>query len=173
MARGGRATAMETGQELKLAFLKLGDAPVEAVSGEALVVGNEMRAPRLNIRNLSGRAVEYIEIGWILEDRLGHRFLAGAMPAELKLAPGAETRMRQETSLRFNSRTGPPLAISGIKGYVSQVEFAGGSTWIPSRASLEAAQLLGTIAPSAEEQRLTELYRKRGLGALVEELKKF
>jgi hypothetical protein len=173
MARGGRATAAEPSQQLKLAFLKLGDAPVEAVSGEAQVVGNEMRAPRLNIRNLSQREVEYIEIGWILEDRLGRQFLAGAMPAELKLAAGAETRMRQETSLRFNSRTGPPLAITGIKGYVSQVEFAGGATWIPSRASLEAAQLLGTVAPSAEEQRLTELYRKRGLNALVEELKKF
>jgi hypothetical protein len=173
MARGGRSTAADAGQELKLAFLKLGDAPVETVSGEARVVGNEMRAPRLNIRNLSGRAVEYIEIGWILEDRQGRRFLAGAMPAELKLAPGAETKMQQETSLRFNSRTGPPLAISAVKGYVSQVEFAGGGTWIPSRASLEAAGLLGTVAPSAEEQRLTELYRKRGLAALVEELKKF
>jgi len=88
-----------------LAFLKLGDAPVEAVSGEAHVVGNEMRAPRLNIRNLSKREVEYIEIGWILEDRSGRQFLAGALPADLNLAPGAGTDVRQETSLRFNSRT--------------------------------------------------------------------
>jgi hypothetical protein len=173
MARGGRATATETGQELKLAFLKLGGAPVEAVSGEAQVVGNEMRAPRLNLRNLSKREVEYIEIGWILEDRSGRQFLAGALPADLKLAPGAGTEVQQATSLRFNSRSGPPLAISGIKGYVSQVEFSGGGTWIPSRESLEAARLLGTLAPSAEEQRLTELYRKRGLNALVDELKKF
>lgn len=173
MARGGRATAVESGQELKLAFLKLGDAPVEAVSGEAHVVGNEMRSPRLNIRNLSKREVEYIEIGWILEDRSGRQFLAGALPADLNLAPGAGAEVRQETSLRFNSRTGPPLAIGGIKGYVSQVGFSGGGTWIPSRAALEAARLLGTVAPSAEEQRLTELYRKRGLNALVDELKKF
>ncbi|MCE5306745.1 MAG: hypothetical protein LLG20_03800, partial [Acidobacteriales bacterium] len=168
-----RATVAGAGQEVRLAFLKLGDSPVEAISGEALVAGNEMRAPRLDIRNLSKREVEYIEIGWILEDRAGRQFLAGAMPAELKLAPGAASEVRQETSLRFNSRTGPPLAIRGIKGYVSQVQFAGGDTWIPSRASLEAARLLGTVAPSAEELRLTELYRKRGLTALVEELKKF
>jgi hypothetical protein len=173
MARSGRATAAGAGQEVKLAFLKLGDSPVEAISGEALVAGNEMRAPRLDIRNLSKREVEYIEIGWILEDRAGRQFLAGAMPAELKLAPGAASQVQQETSLRFNSRTGPPLAIRGIKGYVSQVQFAGGGTWIPSRASLESARLLGTVAPSAEELRLTELYRKRGLTALVEELKKF
>jgi len=173
MARSGRATAAGAGQELKLAFLKLGDSPVEAISGEALVAGNEMRAPRLDIRNLSKREVDYIEIGWILEDRAGRQFLAGAMPAELKLAPGAASQVQQETSLRFNSRTGPPLAIRSIKGYVSQVQFASGDTWIPSRASLEAARLLGTVAPSAEELRLTELYRKRGLTALVEELKKF
>jgi hypothetical protein len=36
---------------------------VEAISGEALVAGNEMRAPRLDIRNLSKREVDYIEIG--------------------------------------------------------------------------------------------------------------
>lgn len=173
MVRGGRATAMEAGQELKLAFLQLGDAPVEPVSGEALVVGNEMRAPKLNIRNLSKREVDYIEIGWILEDLSGRQFLAGAMPAELKLAPGADARVQQETSLRFNNRSGPPLQIRGIKGYVSQVEFSGGGTWIPSRGALESARLLGTVAPSAEEQRLTELYRKRGLNVLVEELKKF
>ncbi len=173
MARSGRATAIAGAQEMKLAFLRLHGAPVEAVSGDVLVVGNEMRAPRLELRNLSRQEIEYIEIGWILEDRAGRRFPAAAMPAELKLAPGAGTRVAQEISLRFNSRTGPAPAISGIKGYVSQVVFSGGSTWVPSRTALEAAELLGAVAPSAEEQRLTEIYRRRGLNALIEELKRF
>ena len=44
--------------------------------------------------------------------------------------------------------------------------------WVPARASLENMQLLQVLAPSPEEQRLTDLYRKKGLRALVEELKK-
>jgi hypothetical protein len=33
--------------------------------------------------------------------------------------------------------------------------------------------LLRVLAPSTEEQRLTEIYRSKGLKALVEELNKF
>ena len=57
--------------------------------------------------------------------------------------------------------------------YEPQVEFADGKIWIPSRESLASAQLLGILAPSPEEQRLTDLYRKKGPKALVEELNKF
>ena len=59
-----------------------------------------------------------------------------------------------------------------MTGFVSQVEYADGQIWVPDRASLANAQLLRVLAPSLEEQRLTDLYRKKGLQALVEELKK-
>ena len=62
---------------------------------------------------------------------------------------------------------------NSIQAFVSQVEFSDGSVWIPSRAALADAQLRRMLPPSAEEQRLTTIYRKRGLGALVNELKKF
>ena len=65
------------------------------------------------------------------------------------------------------------VLIGGMKGFVRQVEFTDGRTWIPSRASLEGARLLGTLEPSPEEQRLTELYRRKGLHAVLDELKKF
>jgi hypothetical protein len=64
------------------------------------------------------------------------------------------------------------VAIQGTTGFVSQVEYTDGKIWVPDRTSLENAQLLTVIAPSLEEQRLTDLYRKKGLRALVEDLKK-
>jgi hypothetical protein len=60
-----------------------------------------------------------------------------------------------------------------MEGFVSQVEFADGKVWVPNRQSLENAALLRVLAPSAEEQRLADLYRKKGLQPLVDELKKF
>jgi hypothetical protein len=60
-----------------------------------------------------------------------------------------------------------------MTGFVSQVEFADGKVWVPNRQSLENTTLLNVMAPSAEEQRLTDIYRKRGLDALIAELNKF
>jgi len=63
--------------------------------------------------------------------------------------------------------------IGGMLGFVSQVEFETGEMWVPSRQALENAALLRLLAPSAEEQRLTDLYRRNGMNALVEDLKKY
>ena len=60
-----------------------------------------------------------------------------------------------------------------MTGFVSQVEFADGSVWIPTRTSLGDPRLQKAMGPSGEEIRLTSIYRNKGLSALVEELKKF
>ena len=60
-----------------------------------------------------------------------------------------------------------------MTGFVSQVEFTDGSIWIPDRSALSDPRLAHVVAPSPEEQRLTQLYRRKGLAALVAELKKF
>jgi len=65
------------------------------------------------------------------------------------------------------------LAIESMTGFVSSVEFADGSVWIPSRADLNTGQLQRVMAPSDEEQRLVQIYRKKGIKALVAELGKF
>ncbi len=64
------------------------------------------------------------------------------------------------------------MTIQGTTGFVSQVEYADGKIWVPDRTSLESAQLLTVLAPSLEEQRLTDLYRKKGVHALIEDLKR-
>ena len=60
-----------------------------------------------------------------------------------------------------------------MTGFVSQVEYSDGKVWIPNRAALQLSGLLRVVAPSPEEQRLSDLYRTKGLNVLLEELKKF
>ena len=56
-----------------------------------------------------------------------------------------------------------------MTAYVSQVEFADGS-WVPSRKDLDSSPLLRITAPSPEEERLADIYAKKGLAALITEL---
>lgn len=173
MVRNGRATNLEAERPVQFAFLKLPDSPVEPLQGMARVAGNEARAPSLEVKNRSQRSVRYLEIGWILRDRAGRDFLAGSVPADLNLAPGQRTEVLKDTTLKFPQRSGQALSIEGMTGFVSNVEFADGTVWIPSRSDLADPTLKTVMAPSPEEQRLVQLYRKKGLNALVEELKKF
>ena len=67
----------------------------------ARIAGNEARAPRLEVKNRSDRAIRYLEVGWILHDRSGREFLAGSVPAELNLAPGQKSQILENATLKF------------------------------------------------------------------------
>jgi len=125
------------------------------------------------VKNRSDRSVRYLEIGWILKDRAGREFLAGSVPSDLTLEPGQHTQVLKDTTLKFPQKPGQALSIEGMTGFVSTVEFADGSVWIPTRSDLADPRLKSVMGPSPEEQRLVQLYRRKGLNALVEELKKF
>jgi hypothetical protein len=165
----GRSTNADPERELQFAFLHMPDSPVDPTSGAARIAGNEARAPHINIQNRSERGVKYLEMGWIVKDQQGREFLAASMPSDVNLAPGKSSQVLQDTALRFSDKT----VIDSMTGFVSSVEYADGSYWIPSRASLNDPKLRGIVAPSPEEQRLSQIYRKKGLNGLVEELKKF
>ena len=60
-----------------------------------------------------------------------------------------------------------------MSGFVSQVEFADGQVWVPNRQNLERDVLRKALPPSAEEQRLSGIYRRKGPDALAYELKKY
>lgn len=157
------------------AFLKFPDSPVQPVDGWAQLAGNEARAPRINVRNNSGKPVRYVELGWVVRDRNGREYMAASLPAsdpELLIPPNGTARVLQDTALHF-SREGRPVNIQGMTGFVSQVQFADGKVWVPNRQNLQSSLLLQVLPPSAEEQRLTDLYRTKGINALVEELKKY
>jgi hypothetical protein len=173
LSRGGRpvTSAAEPERMARFAFLKMPDAPVEAIDGWAEVAGNEARTPTIQVQNRSSRPVRYVEIGWIVKDQEGHEFLAGSVPAaegDLLLPPGKMGRVLQDTALRFSRSAGEPVQIASMTGFVSNVEFANGRVWVPSRASLPAM-----APPSPEEQRLADMYRTKGLAAVMEELRKY
>src|ERR1019366_1415635 len=62
--------------EVKFAFLRFPDSPVEPVEGSLLIAGNEARTPVIDVRNRSGKAVKYVEFGWVLTDPAGHDYMA-------------------------------------------------------------------------------------------------
>lgn len=173
MVRNGRATAIDTGRTIEFAFVDFPESPVQPRAGAAIVSGNEARAQSLEVRNRSDRTVRSIEMGWILRDGKGQEFPAGSMPSDVFLPPGDRRDILKDATLRFPNHRGTPLSIAGMTGYVSSVEFADGKVWVPSRAALSDPRLERNLVPSPEEQRLIQIYRRKGLAGLTEELKKF
>jgi len=180
VSRGRAVASAAVGEHaVQFAFLRFPGEPVEPVAGWAEIAGNEARNPRIDVHNLSARQVRSVEIDWMVTDRQGKQYMAGSVPAsgpEFNLKAGSTSRVLQDTALRLSRLAndgGTPLSIAGMTGFVGQVEFADGKVWIPNREALANAQLLGILEPSPEEQRLMDLYRKKGPKALADELNKF
>lgn len=173
--RGGAAVtaAATAGQTTRFAFVRIPGSPVEPVQGSAVVSGNEARMPFVEVRNTASRSVKYVEVGWVVRDQAGHEYLAGSLPStSLNLSAGDTARVSQDSTLSFTMGN-QPVNIREMTGFVTQVEFADGKVWVPARQSLDDPLLRKVMGPSAEEQRLSDLYRRKGIDALVEELKKY
>lgn len=186
LARPARPSAQAVAESAKpderridLALVNLPGAPLEMVSGTAMVVeGRTASSPRITVKNRSRKPVRYFEVGWLVSDPKGTRYLAASVPASgLQLPPGASASTAQQRQFVFTPKaldaSAGHFAISGMSGYLSQVEFDDGSFWIPSRTSLEKSMLIETTPVSAEEQRLTSVYAAKGLNGLIQELSRF
>jgi hypothetical protein len=174
--RGPAVTAAALGPERteQFAFVEFPDSPVTAVGGTAQVAGNQMRSPRIDVQNRSGKPVKYVELGWLVRDENGEQYMAASLPAagpDLYLPARGTARVLQDKALDL-SRNGRPLKIQSMTGFISQVQFSDGKVWAPSRQDLDKPELRNTLPPSAEEQRLTDIYRTKGPAALMQELKK-
>ncbi len=173
--RGGRVVAGSAApnRTTQFAFLNIPQAPVELTDGWAEISGNEAKDAKVHLDNKSKRPVRYVEVGWIVKDTAGHEFMAGSMPsaeAEMYLPAGQRGEMYQNTTLRFSHGPGQPVAIGSMTGFVNQVEYADGTVWVPTREALGNSHLGKLLSPSPEEQRLTDLYHKKGLAALLQDL---
>lgn len=178
VSRGGRSTGSAASPDhvQQFAFLELPDSPVRALSGWADISGNEAKDARIQIMNSSARSVRYVEIGWVVTDHEGKEYMAGSVPAaeaDLFLPAGKKGEILQDTSLRFSRGPGSPLNIQSMKGFVSQVEFSDGKVWVPTREWLGQSKMNRLIPPSPEEQRLADLYRKKGPQALAADLNRY
>lgn len=185
-AAANAAADAPTAEKAHFAFLQLPDAPVLAVQGQADILGNEVRSPWIEVQNLDKKkAVRYVEIGWVVRDREGNEYLVGSVPGSgvsalntsgagpnAVIQAGQRGRLEPDATLKF-SQGGRPVAIDGMTGFVSQVEFADGKVWVPSRKDLSSSPMLRSMSPSTEEQRLLDIYAKQGLAALVADLAKY
>lgn len=161
---------------LPLAFVPFPDAPVELLKGDARVYRNEVHTPELDLQNLTHKTLESVELGWILHDNDGRDYMAGSLPANVQIGPVQQARVLQGTVLRFSHSSGRPVLVDGVTAFVSNVQFSDGGLWIPSRADISQSNLdpalKRAIVSSPEQQRLTEIYRRKGMNALAAELKK-
>lgn len=162
----GRSTTTRAERQMELAFLQTPTAPVVADSGVVRIAENEARSPRMFIRNRSDRAVRALEMGWLLKDGRGREFVAGATPLDVNLQPRTKTTLVQDATFTFTQSGGAPISVQEMTAFLTSVEFADGSVWVPARSARWPT-------PSPEEQRLSEIYRKRGIEALVQELNRF
>ena len=163
-------------QPLTVDPVSFASSPVQAMRGAAQVSGNEVRIPRVEVRNISQKAVRSIEMGWIVRDERGRDFVAGSLPASMVLGPVQTVSLNQSGTLRFLRPTGQPMTIGALMTFVSDVEFVDGKLWIPSRDDIYQATsdpiLRRELATSPEQQRLTDIYRRKGMTGLIEELKR-
>ncbi|HYO84677.1 MAG TPA: hypothetical protein VES20_24960 [Bryobacteraceae bacterium] len=163
---GGRSTATRDERQVALAFLHVPSAPVTADAGSVRIASDEARSPQITLRNRSGQPVRGIEMSWLVKDARGREFAAGSTPIDVNLGPRSVATVIQDTTFRFSQPGGGPVPIGELTAHLTSVEFTSGQVWVPGRSSRWPT-------PSPEEQRLAELYRKRGIEALVTELNRF
>ncbi|MDA1314859.1 MAG: hypothetical protein O2968_16115 [Acidobacteria bacterium] len=166
----------ETARRLQLSQHDLRGSPIEIVSGSAFVAGTRVSSPEMRVKNRSQKPVRYYELGWLVRDGEGTNYAAGLMPApkgQSRLAPGAEASARSERQFVFGRAGADSFVISGMSGYVRNVEFEDGTVWIPPRSELDVSPFENAAAVSVEEERLSRLFGSRGVSALITELATF
>jgi hypothetical protein len=178
----GPRTESRREQPVTVSPVSFASSPVQAMRGAAQVSGNEVRIPQVEVRNISRKAVRSIEMGWIVRDERGKDFMAGSLPATMgpptttALGPVQTASLNEPGTLRFSRPTGQPMTIGALMTFVSDVEFTDGKLWIPSRDDIYRATsdpiLRHELAASPEQQRLVDVYRRKGMAGIVEELKR-
>jgi hypothetical protein len=163
-------------QPVTVGAVSFPSSPVQTVSGAARVAGNEVRGPQIDVRNNSQKIVRGIDMGWIVRDESGRDFVAGSVSARIQLGPVQTGTMTEPGTLRFSHPTGQPMVIDALMAFVNDVEFADGKLWIPTRMDIDEAtsdpMLRRALGTSPEQQRLAEIYRRKGISGLAEELRR-
>lgn len=163
-------------QKVTVRTMPFAGSPVRPLNGLAQVAGNEIRDPRIEVKNQSAKDVRSVEVGWVVRDAGGKEFMAGMLPTAISLAPVQTGTTSAAAVMRFSQSSGPGFAIAALTAFVNDVEFSDGKLWIPSRLDIEQAtadpMLRHALTNSPEQQRLVQVYRRRGIAGLADELRK-
>jgi hypothetical protein len=166
ISQSGRSTNVMAGRQLQFAFLDTPNAPVELGMGRVTVNNDEARTPRMLVENRSDRGIRGMEVGWLVRDSRGKQYVAGSIPLDVTLGAHQSTTVVQDADFKVSDANGRPIAITELTGFLTSVEYLDGRMWVPEGASR-------TPNPSPEEQRLAEMYKRKGLNAVMDELRKF
>ncbi len=166
ISQSGRSTNVSSGHQLQFAFLDTPNAPVELGMGRVMVNDDEARRPRMVVANRSDRPIRAMEVGWMVSDSRGKQYVAGSIPLDVTLGGHQSTAVVQDADFKVSDAGGRPITITGLTGFLTSVEFLDGRMWVPEAPGR-------TPTPSPEEQRLAEMYKKKGLNAVMDELRKF
>ncbi len=159
------ATNAGTEKPVEFAFLRIPESPLELMSGEASMAATEARAPRVELRNGGRKPIRYVELGWLARDADGLEYPAGTMPAEVVLPPGQQSTVRKDSTLRFAK------PVTGLTAYPAVVEFTDGELWVPPAGAWKDPKLAAVLPVSGELARLGNVYRRKGLTAVVQQLR--
>lgn len=165
VARSLPATNVTAERLVQIAFLHPPEAPVGALDGAIHVAGEQIRAPRIVLQSRSNQPIKSVELGWMVRDSAGREYVGGLLPLNVRLEPGGRRTAMPDAAFRLSQANGRPLTIESMTAFINSVEFADGSIWVVPRIPN-----LPLVSP--EEQRLAELYRKRGLEAVIEDLRR-
>lgn len=168
LARG--AAALPNARAVETAFLNPAESPVMGLKAVARVAENRLQILELAFENRDRREVRSVELGLLIRDAEGREYSAGALPTPVEMKPSTKGIANPTASITLSRGQGLPLKIESLTGFVQQVEFTNGDVWVPGIAFREEARLTKLLPGSLEEQRLSEIYRRRGLPALLEEL---
>ncbi len=159
-----------------LDMMNFASSPVRPTGGSVRIADGNISSPQIDVKNDSQKTVRSVEVGWIVRDEHGKEYLAGSMPVAIQLKPVETGTLSEPATLRFFRAAGQPVAIEALTAFVSDVEFVNGDHWIPSRADISAATknpaLRRALIDSPEQQRLAEIYRRKGISGLTTELKR-
>lgn len=161
VARAGRAT-VQSGTPVRFAALSMPEAPVQLTGAEVIASGQELRFPKVEMLNRSARAIRFVDVGWQARGRDGRQFVAGSLPAAIQLAGMGKATLERGQAYRVTAATGP-VEFAEVSGFVGLVEFEDGEIWVPSRP---------VSLVTGEQQRLAEMYRRKGIDAVLAELKR-
>ena len=163
-------------QAVSVGSVSFPSSPVKALGGNAQIAGNEVRSPRVEVKNTSPKSIRGFEMGWIVRDEQGRDFVAGSVPSAMELAPVATGKMTEPGTLRFSHPSGQPMMVGALLTFINDVEFSDGKMWIPTRFDINEATrdpvLRRALASSPEEQRLADIYRRKGMSGLAQDLKR-
>ncbi|MDE0108203.1 MAG: hypothetical protein OXJ37_21215 [Bryobacterales bacterium] len=177
LAGQGPATvaASEPIREMEIAVVNQPDAPLILESGSARVRGSISDAPQFLLRSRGGRAVRHFDIGWLVRDGDGSLYSVGSAPVTARASVAGPQAQETTGEGRFliQPASGGEPSIDAMLAYLRSAQFDDGAVWVPSRETLEVSRLAEAVPVSAEEQRLSQLYRERGADAIAEELRKF